>query len=158
MDKFEKCITNANDIYVYFEIANMVEPERILDVGMFLKRMGAISRQAMLRTIDDDIYMCGIDCMEECQVGVYDNVYNRIEKMSDVCSDSVDCKLGKYDLAYMMRLEESLAGKLWTMVSKCSKYAVAEKKGFEKNREFMGDCIYKDMKLDDDEYVIVIFG
>ena len=41
MDKFEKCITNANDIYVYFEIANMVEHERILDVGMFLKRMGS---------------------------------------------------------------------------------------------------------------------
>ncbi len=74
----DKCIVNQNAVYLYFEIVRQIKPERIIDVGMFLKRIGAVSRQAMGMEIGRNVELCGIDAMPECSAGVYGTIYDRI--------------------------------------------------------------------------------
>ena len=44
-----------NDIYIFFETMKQLEPHSILDIGMFFKRIGAVSRNAM----DEEIHPPG---------------------------------------------------------------------------------------------------
>ncbi len=74
----DKCVVNQNAVYLYFEIVRQIKPERIIDVGMFLKRIGAVSRQAMGMEIGRNVELCGIDAMPECSAGVYGTIYDRI--------------------------------------------------------------------------------
>ena len=48
-------LKNENDIYLYFETIEQLEPKHILDVGMFLKRIGSVSRKVMDREVLADI-------------------------------------------------------------------------------------------------------
>ncbi len=74
----DKCVVNQNAVYLYFEIVRQIKPEIIIDVGMFLKRIGAVSRQAMGMEIGRNVELCGIDAMPECSAGVYGTIYDRI--------------------------------------------------------------------------------
>ena len=38
-------ITDKDVMYIYSEVINQMEPRKILDVGMFYKAIGAVSRR-----------------------------------------------------------------------------------------------------------------
>ena len=54
-------LKNENDIYIYFETIAQLEPKTILDVGMFLKRIGSVSRKAMDGGVPEDVRLDGVD-------------------------------------------------------------------------------------------------
>ena len=58
-------LKNENSIYMFYEAIEQLEPEKILDVGMFLKRTGAVSRKVMSRDIPEDRQLTGIDFFPE---------------------------------------------------------------------------------------------
>ena len=74
----EKLITNQNDIYIFFEIIKQIEPKSIIDLGMFLKRIGNISRQTANEEISGAVRMDAVDYLGDLQVPVYERVYNNI--------------------------------------------------------------------------------
>lgn len=53
-------ITDRNDIYLYFEWIKQTKPVNILDFGIFLQRIGAVSRQVMNCEIPKDIVLEGV--------------------------------------------------------------------------------------------------
>ena len=61
-------ITNDNDIFVFFEIISQTSPRSILDVGMFLKRIGAVTRAKILNVFRrrDDIRKDAYSLLELC--------------------------------------------------------------------------------------------
>ncbi len=168
MKKFTKCITNQNDVYVYFEIMNQIKPERVLDVGMFLKRIGAISRQVMDTEIEKNVYLCGVDFMEECKTGVYSTVYNEVIGVSefvDFVNPQKENTLGKceakYDIAYMLRVEDVLTReqelRVWKWLERNAMYAVVDAKTLIRNLDFVTKYGCKKFTLDQDNYAIIIF-
>ena len=71
-------LTNETDIYTFFEIIDKSEAGSILDVGMFLKRIGSVSRQVKEKEIPRDRILTGVDYFEEIQCPVWNNIYDKI--------------------------------------------------------------------------------
>lgn len=103
-------ITDENDIYVYFELIQRINPGTILDVGMFLKRIGAVARAARGREFGRRIELTGADFYPEYDFPVYHRVYDRIlpANMLTTRSDA-EKSAGFYDLAILFHVNEHLA-------------------------------------------------
>lgn len=71
-------ITSGNDIYFYFEMLRQLSPKRVLDVGMFLKRIGAVSRQAMATELSSQIQLWGVDLFPEVPLPIYEQIYDEV--------------------------------------------------------------------------------
>lgn len=67
-----------NDIYIFYEAVRQLEPERILDIGMFLKRVGNVSRSAMNLSIAENTRLDGIDFFPELSLPVWNYIYDEI--------------------------------------------------------------------------------
>lgn len=163
MSKFKKCITNQNDIYLYFEIIKQVQPQSVLDVGMFLKRIGAVSRQAANSEVGSEVCLYGVDFMESCKAEVYGQVYDVIEDVSEFMKKVKEGWDGKFDLAWMLRVADSGIDDnsekiLWKWLSEHADYVVVDKEGFRRNMWIISRYGFKSLQLDDDAYAIVIFN
>lgn len=98
-------LTSKNDIYVYFEVIRQLEPSKILDIGMFLKRIGSVSRQVMEEcAVSEEVILDGVDFWSEVDFPVWRTIYNHILD-KECCLESV---LGerRYDLVIMLGLKE----------------------------------------------------
>lgn len=71
-------IRKQNDIFTYFETIQLLEPKSILDAGMFLKRVGSVSRQMMNREVPKEVCLDGIDFFPEISFAVWDKIYDEI--------------------------------------------------------------------------------
>ena len=87
-------IKKENDIFAYFEIVKELEPENILDAGMFLKRMGSVSRQMMNQGISEEIQLYGIDFFPEISLPAWNNVYDKIYTWQDFLQAKKQYHLG----------------------------------------------------------------
>ncbi len=87
-------IKKENDIFAYFEIVKELEPENILDAGMFLKRMGSVSRQMMNQGISEEIQLYGIDFFLEISLPAWNNVYDKIYTWQDFLQEKKQYHLG----------------------------------------------------------------
>lgn len=96
-------LKNENSIYMFYEVIQQLESEKILDVGMFLKRVGAVSRKVMSREIPENKKLYGIDFFPEITFPVWDNIYNRIEA-AELYYRNSDTR--QYDLAVVLGIEE----------------------------------------------------
>lgn len=90
-------ITDRNDIYLYFEWIKQAKPTSILDFGIFLQRIGAVSRQVMNCEIPTDIVLEGISMKENIQP-VYTTIYDKITNIKSI--HILDTKV--YDLIYFL--------------------------------------------------------
>lgn len=103
-------ITNENDIYVYFELIRQTAPETILDIGMFLKRIGAVARSARGCELPPGVWLTGVDVFPDYDFPIYHSVYDRVLPLHAVTapSDSRDMS-ASYDLAILFHVNEYLS-------------------------------------------------
>jgi len=71
-------LANENSIYIYYEAIKQLEPKRILDVGMFLKRIGNVSRCAMECEVPAEIRLVGVDFFPEVSMPVWEAIDDEI--------------------------------------------------------------------------------
>ena len=71
-------ITDKDLSYFYFEMIKSSGAQTVLDVGMFLKKMGTVSRQALGSGIGMNVKLYGIDTIPEIRLAVYDKIYDEI--------------------------------------------------------------------------------
>lgn len=90
-------ITDRNDIYLYFEWIKQTNPASILDFGIFLQRIGAVSRQVMNCEIPKDRILEGVSMNEKVQP-VYTKIYDKIINIKSI--HTLDAKV--YDLIYFL--------------------------------------------------------
>lgn len=67
-----------NDIFAFYEVINDIKPQKVLDVGMFLKSVGSVSRKIMNLEIDEKVWLMGIDFCPVIQFPVFREIYNEI--------------------------------------------------------------------------------
>lgn len=156
----DKCIVNQNDVYLYFEIIRQLKPERVIDIGMFLKRIGAVSRQAMNVEIGADVELCGVDVMPECSAGIYDVIYDKVWSVLEFAGAEPAEKEKLYDVAFMLRTDMCIGisdeRKLVKRIVKEASYLVADDAGYERNKELLAFKGYRELELDGSGYKIVI--
>jgi hypothetical protein len=93
-------LINENDIYVYFEIIKQNSAKRVLDVGMFLSRIKAVSRQVENLSINENVILDGVNITSEEIFPVYQTIYDSIITNYDWGND--------YDLIIFLRANEFL--------------------------------------------------
>lgn len=98
-------LKNENDIYIYFETLEQLEPKAVLDIGMFLKRVGSVSRKTMDRGVPEDVGLDGVDFYPEADFPVWKTIYNSIIGKSLFLKKK---DLLRYDLAIFLGAEEIL--------------------------------------------------
>lgn len=91
-------ITSSNILYIYCEIMEQLEPKRVLDVGMFYKAVGGVSRRILNREVPSGCYITAVRTDKTENLGVYSAVYNKIVDIEelDVLKDV------EFDLAVML--------------------------------------------------------
>lgn len=103
-------LTNRSAIYIYFDLIKQLEPKRILDIGMFLKRTGSVSRKMMARQVPESVILDGIDFFPEMNFPVWNNIYNRVLDEHSFFGRQMD---GKYDCAFFLGMKEYPPGQGW---------------------------------------------
>lgn len=93
-------IKNNNIMYIFCEVINQLEPESILDVGMFYKSIGGVSRQILNADISRSIYITGVRTDKKDNLNVYNKVYDDIISMDDICECPYAYKPHSYNSCY----------------------------------------------------------
>lgn len=89
--------TQLDDIY--FSVINDIMPETVLDIGMFLKRNGSVSRASGGLSIKNQIILDGVDVMPSINLGVYKTIYDHITSKDDFITETYSgCFVKCYDL------------------------------------------------------------
>lgn len=151
-------LKNENSIYVFYEVIEQLEPESILDMGMFLKRVGSVSRKIMDREVPKEVVLDGVDFFPEVSFPIWNTIYNGIETAEEYF-DRMDHK--RYDLAAVFGIEElkkkiSLAD-IAARVAKASKYVLVDQwlPEWSKQKSFIRAV---DIKVEEDIYFLMEFG
>lgn len=150
-------LTDETDIYTYFEIIEQVEPDRILDVGMFLKRIGSVSRQVKDKEILPGKQLTGVDFFPDFQCPVWSTVYNEIYKPDDFF---VPDNKKEYELAILFQMEQyidkSKVASMWKWLSLHTKYLVTDW-----NIEIISNTISipteKEIRINEKSYRLIFF-
>ena len=95
-------LTSETDMYAFFEIIDRTEAENILDVGMFLKRIGAVSRQVKDKEIPLEKKMTGVDFFSSTDCPVWNTIYDSIYRSNEFFLPKNN---QTYELAMMLQLE-----------------------------------------------------
>lgn len=101
-------ISDENMNYIFFQVINRIEAKRVLDVGMFLKRTGSVSRGMMDEKISESVQLVGIDFWPEITFPVWKYIYNDVYTVEEYLKAEEG---KKYDLAVLLgklELSESI--------------------------------------------------
>lgn len=116
-----------NDLYIFFEIIEQLEPEKILDIGLLLKRAGCVCRKALDREFSEEIRLDGVDFILQPCFKALKNVYNNI---IDVSTFLHQMPKPYYDCAIMIGFQDDpidlLYSNLLLEVQRCSNYLLSD--------------------------------
>lgn len=151
-------LKNENDIYIYFEAIEQLEPQKILDVGMFLKRIGSVSRKAMDREVLPDIRLDGIEFFPERAFAVWKQIYDSIISVPSFLESK---RQETYDLAVFLGTEALYQKKGFDEVSikaaKCARYLLSDQNLEQWNKTLPKSRI-KELNLEGQLYFLFDFG
>ena len=148
-------ITNDNDIYVYFKLIEQLQPASILDVGMFLQRIGAVSRQAMSCEIPNNIYLEGIELFGENILPIYHKIYNKITLLPDFsfADDNI------YDMAVCIHVSEWLHPDdrlfFWKYITSHAHVIISDTSDSEFVNYIISNCNAEAINIDGEQYAII---
>lgn len=151
-------IRNENDIYIYFETITQLEPQKILDVGMFLKRVGSVARKAMDGEVPEEIKLDGVDLFPEVDFPVWKQVYSEIFDKEEFLSSD---KTRAYDLAVALGTEEMQKrnpfSELAEVIKDSACYLLTDARPDTWGREVRNAQI-NDLHVEQDTYYLINFG
>lgn len=151
-------IKNENDIYIYFETIEQLEPQSVLDAGMFLKRIGSVSRKVMDREISEKIRLDGIDFFPEKTFAVWDHVYDSV---SDTRSFLENKRPKQYDLAVFLGIKAMRKKPGFAEISKIpakrARYLLADQ-NLEQWNGVLPEEKIKELNLEGKRYFLYDFG
>ena len=91
-------INNENIMYMYCNVLEQTGPESVLDIGLFYRHIGGVSRTILNSQVSGECFITGIDLENLKSYGVYNTIYDEIIKADDMgeLSDK------EYDLAVFL--------------------------------------------------------
>ena len=130
-------ITDKDVMYIYSEVINQMEPQKILDVGMFYKAIGAVSRRILEMEVPEDCYITGVEADSISGLNVYDDLDALLAK----------CGHDEYKVAVFLSdmIPEESKEVLLKKASKVSKYLFI----YGTDRKYLPvNCSVTDVRVD----------
>lgn len=151
-------LRNENSIYMFYEVVEQLDPELILDMGMFLKRVGSVSRKIMDREVPKEVVLDGVDFFPEVSFPIWSTIYSGIETAEEYFG-GMDSK--RYDLAAVFGIEEMKKkiplADIAERAAKASKYVLVDQWLPEWSGQ-KGFIRAVDIKVEEDIYFLMEFG
>lgn len=146
-------ITCDSDVFLYFEVIERSEPDSIIDMGMFLERIGALSRSVKDKSISDDIILEAFVGKYQNILPIYRTVYNRIY-------NTLPEK--RYDISVLMRpyslFDTSEIKLIAKWIQKHSKLVLVDSDSYEELKTYIGDSLVRILSSGDNNYYLITFG
>ena len=130
-------INNKDDIILFTSVVSQIKPESVIDIGMFLQRMGAVSTNSFL---EDDAAADGVfaECERRDYGGVYDVLYRKKCTLDDFVNphnpSAYEITDRRYNLAVMMKSSPIIPAehkpRIWKWLQKHSEYVLADTEDF----------------------------
>lgn len=144
-------IVNDNDIFVLFEVVKQTSPRSILDLGMFLKRIGAISRQVKDAEIPETVRLDAYTDTPQ-SLKVYEKVYNNI---------FLEEPSFKYDLVIWMHLNDVFSDDsqrtLLKWIQNHSRNVLMDEAYFKQMKARIRSKSFNSLQTEGDKYVLLHF-
>lgn len=146
-------ILNKNTMYIYYEVINQLEPECVIDIGLFYKSIGGVSRLILNEEVSKKCYLLGV-CTDSIEgLDIYNNIYNKIvaeNKFYALCQSSSK----RYKLAIMLSdsIPQDKKCEFIKITSQISSYILAlytDKELFDDNLDMV------ELSVDEDKYILV---
>lgn len=120
-------LKESNDLFTYYEIINQMEAKYILDVGMFLKRVGSLTRNTVGEQLPENAFLFGVDFTPEKNFPTWENIYDRIRNIPDFMEESLNqiYEVGIF-LGVQEALPESILEKLINKMKNCVEYVLID--------------------------------
>lgn len=147
----DNIIKNKIIMYVYVETINQLEAEEILDVGMFYKAIGAVSRAVLNAEVPQMCRITGVTTDDTEGLGIYEKIYDEIITYDDFKS-KLSGSNKKYDLIVLLGAQkkfllkneseefaESIIGMGKHILAYCEDEEVLSKYGEVKAIEYCGE-------------------
>lgn len=145
---------NDNDLYVYFEVINQIEPDSCIDFGPFLKLCGCVSRQVKNYEISGDMKLAAVDFFPSENLKVYGTIYDEFIAPEDIVSCDTE-----YELAMGIGIESCIAP---SEISGIIEWISAHCKHFFTDMRceqlISKEVLVKDVVVDDNHYYIYFLG
>jgi hypothetical protein len=132
-NSFTNCLNAKPDISFLLQSVEQISPQSILDIGMFLKRIGCISRHVLDGELASTCILDGTDCMPDIQVPIYHTIYDHILPLEDFLTHTTSLEyqpfqLNNYDLIAVMQpaniIPPQALAPMWEWISLHSHYAI----------------------------------
>jgi hypothetical protein len=132
-NSFTNCLNAKTDISFLLRSVTQISPQSMLDIGMFLKRIGCISRHVLDDEIDSECILDGADCMPDIKVPVFHTIYDHILPLEDFLTNTTSLEyqpfqINSYDLIAVMRpaniIPPQALATMWEWISLHSHYAI----------------------------------
>lgn len=148
-------LVNQNDIYLYFETIRQLHAKSVLDIGLTLKRCGAICRQVADSAIDPAVHLCGIDFDPETTPPVYQSLYQ--ELLSPEAFMHKGTADDQYDLAVLLNLPKDILTDqtLLGYIKDHASYLLTDKSASKILLPFFLKKEAKTIALDHDSYLLI---
>lgn len=140
-------ITDKDVMYIYSEVINHMEPRKILDVGMFYKAIGAVSRRILEMEVPEDCYITGVETDSISWLNVYETIYDEIVLADDIDALLAKCGHDEYKVAVFLSdmIPEESKEVLLKKASKMSKYLFI----YGTDRKYLPvNCSVTDVRVD----------
>ena len=151
-------IKNENSIYIFYEMIEQLEPASILDVGMFLKRVGSVSRKIMGREVPENVKLDGVDFFPQTSFPIWNTIYDQMKTAEEYFCAGDD---KRYDLVTVLGISElqkeiSLT-EIIERTAEVSKYVLTDRLETEwcAHKRFVRAV---DIKVEDDIFYLIEFG
>lgn len=147
-------LNSQNDIYIYFETIEQMEPQMVLDIGMFLKRIGCVSRGAMNRCVPERVKLEGVDFFPDTAFPAWENVYDCIMSAGEFLDER---RNARYGLAVLLGLEEFSSRITLQMIQKiknCAEYVIMDAV-FEQWKGDWQEARIIDLQVDSSRYYLL---
>lgn len=161
-------LVDSDTTYSYFKVINDIEPRKVLDIGMVLKRAGAVSRDIESIDVDENIILDGVDLLPEVDAGVYSTIYDHVITAEDFFAEINSKSYSeKYDLivAYDMAklfdsvvLEDNkLIRSITDYIKSSSSFLLTDSITFDLLNDYMAGCQWRTVKSGDKVSYLAIF-
>jgi hypothetical protein len=161
-------LVDSDTIFLYFKVINDIQPKKVLDMGMLLKRAGALSRDIGNIEIDEGILLDGVDLLPEVDAGVYSTIYDHIFTTEDFLSEiSSMSHCEGYDLivAYdMVDLFDSVLFKdqksiknIAVYFKSSSSYLLTDSSTYDMISDYLPGCQWRTVKSGDKVSYLAVF-
>lgn len=148
-------IIDENDIFVYFKLIEQFHPSSILDVGMFLQRIGAVARQVRSCEIPGSTYMEGIELFDQNTLPIYHKIYDKITRLPDF--SFADDRI--YDMAVYMHVNEWLHPEdrsfFWQYITTHARTILSDTADSEFVNYVVAHCNAEAVTVDGQQYAVI---